>query len=90
VTDGPRPLIEYPGPYPFKVIGRLEPGFREYLRRRFSELLGSEVPDEAIAENISRQSTYVSLTVTVVLTSEEQRRAIYQQLHEDPRVLYTL
>lgn len=84
------PLVEYPGVYAFKVMGRLEHGFHAHVQAVFARLLGAELPADAIAENVSRQGKYVSLTVSVLLTSEEQRQAIYRHLHEDPRVVYYL
>jgi putative lipoic acid-binding regulatory protein len=86
----PKPLVEYPGVYAFKVMGRLEHGFAAHVRALFSRLMEGEVAGDAIAENVSRQGNYVSLTVSVLLRSEEQRQAIYRHLHEDPRVLYYL
>jgi putative lipoic acid-binding regulatory protein len=92
VSDAPAPppLIEYPAPYPFKVFGKLEPGFREYVRVLFGTLLGIEVDDQAIEENVSTKSTYVALTITVVLTDEAQRQRIYEHLKADRRVVYYL
>ncbi len=85
-----KPLIEYPTVYAYKVMGRPGNDFHGYVRSLFARLLGVEVTAEAIAENRSRQGTYVSLTVTVVLTSEEQRQTVYRHLHQDPRVVYYL
>jgi putative lipoic acid-binding regulatory protein len=38
----------------------------------------------------SSAGTYHSATVTVRLESEAQRRAVYEQLHADARVVYYL
>lgn len=86
-----KPLIEYPTQYDFKVVGKLEHGFSEYIREKFSRLLGTEVSRDSITENVSKQGHYVSLTVSVQLTSEAQRLAIYADLHNDkPRIVYYL
>ena len=85
-----KPLISYPTDYAFKVIGKLEHGFREYVRLLFKRLMGTEISPDSIAELPSRQGRYISLTVTVVLLSEEQRQTIYGQLHKEKRILYYL
>ena len=86
----PKPLIEYPTVYDFKVMGKLEHGFPEYIRQKFSRLMGSEVSKDSIAENVSKQGHYVSLTVSVYLLSEEQRKTIYEDIHSDKRIVYYL
>jgi uncharacterized protein len=86
----PKPLITYPTDYAFKVIGKQEHGFREYIRLLFKRLMGTDVSPDSIAELPSRQGRYISLTVTVVLLSEEQRQAIYGQLFKEKRILYYL
>ncbi len=85
-----RPLIDYPTVYAFKVMGKLEHGFAEYIRQKFSRLMGSEVSRDSIAENVSKQGRYVSLTVSVYLLSEDQRRTIYAEIHTDKRIVYYL
>ena len=85
-----RPLIEYPTVYAFKVMGKLEHGFPEYIRQKFSRLMGTEVSRDSISENVSKQGHYVSLTVSVYLLSEDQRLAIYADIHTDKRIVYYL
>jgi putative lipoic acid-binding regulatory protein len=85
-----KPLIEYPTVYAFKVMGKLEHGFAEYIRQKFSRLMGSEVSQDSISENVSKQGHYVSLTVSVYLLSEEQRQTIYADIHNDKRIVYYL
>jgi uncharacterized protein len=85
-----KPLIEYPTVYTFKVLGKQEHGFREYVRQLFKRAMGTEVPLDSIAERPSRLGKYLSVSVSVYLISEEQRRAIYLQLHKEKRVLYYL
>ena len=89
-TGAEKPLIEYPTDYAFKVMGKLEHGFAEYIRQKFSRLMGSEVSRDSIAENVSKQGRYVSLTVSVYLLSEEQRKNIYADIHTDKRIVYYL
>lgn len=85
-----KPLIEYPAIYDFKVMGKQENGFREYIRQLFRRLMGTEISLDSISEQPSSKGTYISLTVSVYLLSEEQRRTIYEALHKDRRVVYYL
>lgn len=85
-----RPLIEYPDAYTFKVMGKQEHGFREYVRTLFHRIMGQEVSPDSMSEQPSREGRYLSVSVTVVLLSEEQRRHVYTELHKERRILYYL
>jgi putative lipoic acid-binding regulatory protein len=88
--EAKKPLIEYPTVYAFKVMGLQEHGFGEYVRQLFKRMMGTEVSPDSISLQPSSRGKYVSVTVSVYLLSEEQRRAIYTQLHKERRVLYYL
>ena len=85
-----KPLIEYPTTYTFKVMGKQEHGFREYVRGLFHRIMGQEISPDSMSEQPSRGEKYVSISVTVVLLSEEQRRHVYTELHTERRILYYL
>lgn len=85
-----RALIDYPTPYTFKVMGRQEHGFREYVRQLFHRVLAQEISQDSMSELPSRGARYLSVSVTVVLLSEEQRARVYGALHKDRRILYYL
>ncbi len=85
-----KPLIEYPSVYTFKVMGAQDAGFVEHVRDLFKQHMGAELPPDAIQEQPSSKGKYVSLSVSVYLLSEEQRRGIYDALHKDARVVYYL
>ena len=85
-----KPLIEYPTTYTFKVMGKQEHGFREYVRALFHRIMGQEVSPDSMSEQPSRGEKYLSVSVTVVLLSEEQRRHVYTELHKEKRILYYL
>ena len=85
-----KPLIEYPTTYPFKVMGKQEHGFREYVRGLFHRIMGQEISPDSMSEQPSRGEKYVSVSVTVVLLSEEQRRHVYTELHKEKRIIYYL
>lgn len=85
-----KPVIEYPTVYTFKVMGVQDDGFVEYVRTLFKRLMGSEISQDSIHEQPSSKGKYVSVSVSVYLLSEEHRRAIYAQLHQEKRVIYYL
>ncbi|MBJ6763853.1 DUF493 domain-containing protein [Myxococcaceae bacterium JPH2] len=85
-----KPLIEYPSVYTFKVMGAQAPDFAEHVRELFRRMMGSEISPDSIHEQPSSKGKYVSLSVSVYLLSEEQRRSIYAQLHQDKRIVYYL
>ncbi len=85
-----KPLIEYPSVYPFKVMGKQDATFVEFVRLLFGRLLGHEVSPDSISQQPSSKGTYLSLTVSVLLLSEEQRRTVYEGLHKEKRIVYYL
>ena len=89
-TEDKKPLIEYPAIYTFKVMGEQTPDFSEHVRSLFKRKMGTEVSPDSIHVQPSSKGKYVSLSVSVFLLSEEQRRAIYAELHQDPRIVYYL
>ncbi|WP_257460891.1 HP0495 family protein [Archangium lipolyticum] len=85
-----KPLIDYPTVYTFKVMGRQAPDFADYVRGLFRALMGTEISPDSIREQPSSKGTYVSLSVSVYLLSEEHRRSIYARLRQEQRVVYYL
>jgi uncharacterized protein len=83
------PLLEYPLDYTFKVMGFASDDFPEHARRLVARIVG-DAPPERVAVRASARGKYQSVSVGVRLHSEEQRRAVYQALHEDVRVVYYL
>jgi len=84
--DGP---FVYPQEYPLKVIGLAAEDFAAHAQRLVERAAGAE----AVAPPTVRQSgqgKYHSVTVVVVLRSEEQRLAVYAALRADSRVVYAL
>ena len=88
--DEKKPLIQYPTDYTFKVMGVQEHGFNEYVRQLFKRLLGTEVSPDSISEQPSSRGKYVSVSVSVYLLSEEQRKHVYLHLHKEKRIVYYL
>ena len=87
--DAAAALLRYPLEYEFKIMGRAADDFPEHARRIVERVLGA-APPERVRVRASSGGRYQSVSVVVVLTSEEQRRAVYVALHRDPRVVYYL
>jgi uncharacterized protein len=83
------PLIEYPLDYTFKVMGLAGDDFAEHAWRLVSRVVG-QVSAERVTVRASAKGKYHSVSVVARLVSEEQRRAVYQALYDDPRVVYYL
>ncbi len=81
--------LEYPLDYSFKVMGLAADDFAEHARRLVERIVG-EAPADGVAVRASAHGKYHSVTVRTTLRSEEQRRAVYQALHDDERVVYYL
>jgi putative lipoic acid-binding regulatory protein len=83
------PLIDYPVDYTFKVMGLAADDFAEHARRLVAAVVGEARPEQ-VTVRASSQGKYQSVSVAVRLASETQRRAVYQALHDDERVVYYL
>jgi putative lipoic acid-binding regulatory protein len=85
----PAPLIEYPVDYTFKIMGLAADDFAEHARRLVAAIVG-DAPAERVAVRASSEGKYHSVSVSVTLVSEDQRRGVYEALHADARVVYYL
>ncbi len=92
-TDGrgraPTPTLDYPLDYTFKVMGLAADDFPEHARRLVARVVGS-APPERVTVRPSAAGKYQSVSVVVRLVSEAQRRAVYEALWADERVVYYL
>jgi putative lipoic acid-binding regulatory protein len=81
--------LEFPCEYPVKVMGRRTPEFRP---RMLEVLAAHGVPaePEAISERLSRDGTYLSLTLSIRVDSRDQLDRIYRELHATGLVLFAL
>jgi putative lipoic acid-binding regulatory protein len=87
--DRPAPALDYPLDYTFKIMGRAADDFAEHARRLVARVV-ADAPAEGVRVRASSGGKYHSVSVAVRLSSEEQRRAVYQVLWEDERVVYYL
>jgi len=81
--------FRYPLAYTFKVMGLADDGFAEHARRLVARVVG-EVPPERVVVRRSAGGKYHSVSVVAMLRSEEERRAVYEALSADERVVYYL
>lgn len=77
-------LLKFPCEFPIKMMGRDTPEFRETARTLVEKHTGS-ISDTAINAALSREGNFVSITITVTATSQEQLDDIYRDVssHED-------
>ncbi len=72
-------MIEFPCDYPIKIMGPYQSGFRREMLdivRRYAP----ELAETGIQERFSRNGKYVSITVTIQATGEDQLTALFQDL----------
>ena len=81
--------IEFPCEFPIKMMGRDTPAFRSTARALVEKHAG-RVADDAVREAQSRKGNFVSITVTITATSQEQLDAIYQDVTDHQDVLMAL
>ena len=82
-------VIEFPCSFPIKMMGRDTPGFRATARDLVEKHAGP-VADEAIQTNLSRNGRFVSVTVTIIATSQQQLDDIYRDVSSHDDVLMAL
>ena len=83
------PTLQYPLDYTFKVMGLAADDFAEHARLLVARVVGS-APPERVTVRSSAAGKYHSVSVVVRLESEAQRRAVYEALWADERVVYYL
>jgi putative lipoic acid-binding regulatory protein len=72
---------------PIKVLGRNHSAFREAAIAIVRAHCGAA---HTVAEQLSRQGAYLSLTITVRAQSREQIDAVYRDLVGEPQILMVL
>ena len=81
--------IEFPCEFPIKMMGRDTPEFRSTARALVEKHAG-KVANDAVREAQSRKGNFVSITVTITATSQQQLDAIYQDVTDHEDVLMAL
>ena len=81
--------LEFPCEFPIKMMGRDHAAFHE-AARTIVERHAGKLSDDAFRRSLSRNANFVSLTVTVVATSQEQLDRIYVDLSAHEEILVAL
>ena len=81
--------IEFPCSFPIKMMGRDTEEFRATARALVEKHAGV-VADEAVKTALSRNGNFVSVTVTIIATSQEQLDRIYRDATDHDDVLMAL
>lgn len=89
MSDSNDTLLEFPCPFPIKVMGKAGEGFDLWV----VEIVRRHAPDlgeGAVQTRPSSGGKYIAVTVTINAQSKAQIDAIYRELTGDPRVLMAL
>ena len=81
--------LEFPCEFPIKMMGRDTPEFRSTARQLVERHVGA-VSDDRVQTATSRNGRFVSVTVTVTATSQQQLDDIYHELTAHDDVLMAL
>jgi putative lipoic acid-binding regulatory protein len=82
-------IIEFPCEFPIKMMGRDSPEFRATVRAIVEGHTGA-VDDSRVQAAVSRNGRFVSVTVTITATSQQQLDAIYRAATSHDDVLMAL
>lgn len=82
-------VIEFPCEFPIKVMGRNTPDFPA-TARVLVETHSGAVSDDAVRTAPSSNDRFISVTVTITATSQQQLDAIYQDVTDHEDVLMAL
>lgn len=81
--------LEFPCEFPIKMMGRDSAEFRTTARALVENHAGS-VADSAVQAAVSRNGRFVSVTVTITATSQQQLDDIYRDVSSHDDVLMAL
>lgn len=81
--------LQFPCEFPIKMMGRETPEFRSTARTLVENHVGS-VEDDRVQASISRNGRFVSVTVTITATSQQQLDDIYRDITAHDDVLMAL
>jgi putative lipoic acid-binding regulatory protein len=87
--EGQASLIEYPAPFPLKIMGEAGVGLEavalEIVRRHDASFVA-----ESMTIRASSGGRYISLTCTVTAVSRTMLDALYRELSAHPKIKYVL
>ena len=89
IPDPQESLIEFPCEFPIKVMGLRREGFAQEMVTALAELV-PDIAAEKIEMRVSKQATYISLTIYVQTHSKAHLDQIYLCLTGHPWVKVVL
>jgi len=81
--------LQFPDHHPIKAVGRNEPHFKKTIIQCVHDELGHDIEFE-VTEKLSRDGSFLSLTLTVWVDSRESLDRLYQRLHATGLLLFAL
>lgn len=82
-------LLQFPCDLPVKVFGRNGDAFRRAALSIVERHFGP-IESDNVSEQLSRQESYLSLTIVVRAESRAQMDALYRDLTSSPDILMVL
>lgn len=79
------PKIEFPCPYPLKVVGDAADDFREFVATVLERHAGP-IEVDALEVVSSRNGRFLSVRATIIATGEPQLKALFNELKASGRV----
>lgn len=88
-NDSRETIMEFPCEFPIKMMGRDREDFH-VAARSIVERHSGKLADEAVRQSMSRNANFVSLTITISASSQEQLDRIYEELTAHEEILVAL
>jgi putative lipoic acid-binding regulatory protein len=82
-------LIQYPSPFPIKVMGANVDGLTDAVVR-IAQQFDAAFDVSSVQTRLSKANNYLSVTITVTATSREQLDELYRTLSTHPMVKVVL
>lgn len=82
-------ILSFPCEFPVKAMGNSAPDFAEHV----AAIVRRHAPgfnEAAVSSRSSSGGKFTAVTVMILATSRAQLEAIYQDFHQDERVLYVI
>ncbi|ELV07602.1 DUF493 domain-containing protein [Wohlfahrtiimonas chitiniclastica] len=84
-----QPLVDFPTHFLFKITGKNEPNFESDIIALLKKV-DPTIDDSKITRKLSSSDKYLSLSVNVWVTKQEEIDEVYSLLKAEPRVVWAL
>lgn len=84
-----QPLVDFPTHFLFKITGKNEPNFESDIITLLKKV-DPTIDDSKITRKLSSSDKYLSLSVNVWVTKQEEIDEVYTLLKAEPRVVWAL